>query len=188
MWALWNVKEPLTKNGHWLYEGEEEEIIAKQAAMNIHEQLQKGTPNSQQIKTFLAALHELNMPTAHVDYALHYDYASNTNTIKEIIAQAKEKNENFVCDIRRYKESTKQLIIQLEGKPFLEPRISTDSSGKVIITIGYGYDFTEEDPVMFNKYLKRDIEGNIVVVGTMSLEEAEKQLRRLPIRKEYLRH
>lgn len=77
-----------------------------------------------------------------------------------------EKNE--------YRESTKELVKQEEGAPFLEPRINDDGT----ITIGYGYDFTEEeDPDMFNKYLCRDEEGNIKVKQQMTEKEAEETIK-----------
>ena len=72
-----------------------------------------------------------------------------------------------------YKDSTKQLIIKYEGKPFLEVRINDNSSDSY--TIGYGYDFSEKsDPNMFNKYLMKNSEGKIIKRGVkMTQKEAE---------------
>jgi RHS repeat-associated protein len=70
---------------------------------------------------------------------------------------------------KEYQNSTMKLIMKLEGKPFLEPRINDNGT----ITIGYGYDFTKEsDPDMFNKYLKADSKGNVKVVAKMSTKDA----------------
>lgn len=72
-------------------------------------------------------------------------------------------------------ESTKALIILLEGEPFLTPRINNNGS----FTIGYGFDFTEEeDPEMFNKYFRRDEEGIIVVKTNMSQKDAEETIKK----------
>lgn len=67
-----------------------------------------------------------------------------------------------------YRDSTMNLIKQLEGTAFLTPRLNNDGS----ITIGYGYDFTEKsDPDMFNKYLEWK-DGKIAVKATMTEENA----------------
>lgn len=67
-----------------------------------------------------------------------------------------------------------KLITELEGTPFLQPRINDNGT----FTIGYGYDFTKvSDPDMFNKYLKVDRKGNIEVVGKMSIKDAEANIK-----------
>lgn len=79
-----------------------------------------------------------------------------------------------------FTESTKELIIELEGNPFLVPRINTDGS----FTIGYGYDFREEeDPYMFSKYFQRDERGNAVVIANMTLKEAEDTIQKVADKK-----
>ncbi|MFA9465188.1 MAG: RHS repeat domain-containing protein, partial [Velocimicrobium sp.] len=75
-----------------------------------------------------------------------------------------------------YQDSTMNLIMKLEGTPFLKPRINDNGT----ITIGYGYDFTKEsDPDMFNKYLKVDRKGNIEVVGKISNEDAAATIKKV---------
>ena len=67
------------------------------------------------------------------------------------------------------------LIVELEGAPFLKPRINDNGT----ITIGYGYDFTQEsDPNMFNKYLKVASNGKIIVTGEMSYEDAKATIKK----------
>jgi len=75
-----------------------------------------------------------------------------------------------------YQNSTMNLIMKLEGTPFLKPRINNNGT----ITIGYGYDFTKEsDPDIFNKYLKVDSKGNIKVTGKMSNEDAGATIKKV---------
>jgi GH24 family phage-related lysozyme (muramidase) len=74
-----------------------------------------------------------------------------------------------------YQDSTKIVVMQLEGTPFLVPRINDNGT----ITIGYGYDFTKkEDPEMFNKYLKEDDKGNIIVISEMTETEASETIQK----------
>lgn len=68
-----------------------------------------------------------------------------------------------------YQNSTSSLIMQLEGEPFLTPRINDNGT----ITIGYGYDFKpDEDPDMFNKYLGKNAAGEVYVKSSMTESEA----------------
>ena len=65
-------------------------------------------------------------------------------------------------------ESTRELIIELEGDPFVTPSINSDGT----YTAGYGYDFTEEDdPETFNKYFTRNDKDEVVVKRDLTEEE-----------------
>lgn len=62
----------------------------------------------------------------------------------------------------------------------LRPRINDNGT----FTIGYGYDFTEaEDPIMFNKYFKKDTNGKINVLRDMTIEDAEDTIDKAALKK-----
>ena len=95
-------------------------------------------------------------------------------------AETKSNIELCVPNIVGYCDSTMKFIIREEGDPFLRPRINDNGS----ITIGYGYDFKQEDdPDMFDKYLYVDDNGQIKVKDIMSLEDAEKTIEKAAIQK-----
>lgn len=70
------------------------------------------------------------------------------------------------------KDSTRRLIKQFEGNPFVTPRINSNGT----FTIGYGYDFTESgDPETFSKFFRR--EGNsIIVVRNLTQQEIDESI------------
>ena len=73
-----------------------------------------------------------------------------------------------------FRETTLEFIIQYEGEPFLVPRINLNGT----FTAGYGYDFSEEsDPEMFSRYFRRDENGNIQIIRTMTLQEARELVK-----------
>lgn len=88
--------------------------------------------------------------------------ASGAAYFDDMIGRIKTGNVGF-------KETTLEFIIRYEGDPFLIPRINADGT----FTAGYGYDFSEEtDPEMFRRYFKRDANGKLQVIRTMTLQEA----------------
>lgn len=70
-------------------------------------------------------------------------------------------------------DSTRLLIMKLEGRPFITPRINSDGS----FTAGYGYDFTKDsDPESFARYFEVDDYGNIQVKRDLTEQEVKESI------------
>ncbi|MDE6950943.1 MAG: DUF4280 domain-containing protein [Lachnospiraceae bacterium] len=95
-------------------------------------------------------------------------YAKLSENEEEDVYDEEEDVHEGEVEIIGICESTRELIIELEGDPFVTPRINSDGT----YTAGYGYDFTEEDdPETFNKYFTRNDKDEVVVKRDLTEEE-----------------
>lgn len=100
-------------------------------------------------------------------------YAGVIKALYDTMARAKAETDKQEEKMTvGYTDSTKQLIMELEGSPFYEARINNDGT----YTIGYGYDFDEKiNPDMYYKYLQETATG-IKAKGKMTEQEAQETI------------
>ena len=128
-----------------------------------------GNPTFWMLYRHLDLLDNIGSKNATVDYVTQYNYRNSF--LANVAEEVRELRKHQYCQIGDvgFGESTIEYIVLQEGKPFLTPRINNNGS----ITIGFGYDFFEyENPEMFNRYLYRNAEGELVVKQEMTYEEA----------------